>query len=73
MKIERVQIMLTEEELAALDEWLLARRLPSRPAAVRELLLRSLAAEGATRVNGQIKPKVWSITAKNKKTSSGTD
>jgi len=43
---ERLQIMLTEEELAALDNWRFAQRIPSRAAAVRELLKRGLAAEG---------------------------
>jgi len=43
---ERLQIMLTGEELAALDDWRFARRMPSRAAAVRELLKRGLEAEG---------------------------
>jgi len=43
---ERLQIMLMEEELSALDDWRFARRMPSRAAAVRELLKRGLAAEG---------------------------
>jgi len=43
---ERLQIMLTEEELAALDDWRFAFRMPSRAAAVRELLRRGLAGEG---------------------------
>jgi hypothetical protein len=43
---ERLQIMLTAEELALLDDWRFSRRMPSRAAAVRELLTRGLAAEG---------------------------
>ncbi len=43
---ERLQIMLTEEELRALDDWRFARRMPSRAAAVRELLRLGLAASG---------------------------
>jgi hypothetical protein len=43
---ERLQIMLTDEELKALDDWRFARRMPSRASAVRELLKRGLAAEG---------------------------
>ena len=43
---ERLQIMLTSEELAALDQWRFSRHMPSRAAAVRELLRRGLAAEG---------------------------
>lgn len=50
---ERLQIMLTPEELAALDDWRFSRRMPSRAAAVRELLRRGLAAEGfATALSG---------------------
>lgn len=43
---ERLQIMLTEEELKALDDWRFQARMPSRASAVRELLRRGLAAEG---------------------------
>jgi hypothetical protein len=43
---ERLQIMLTAEELSALDDWRFVRRMPSRAAAVRDLLRRGLAAEG---------------------------
>ena len=43
---ERLQIMLTLEELETLDSWRFARRMPSRASAVRELLKRGLAAEG---------------------------
>ncbi len=43
---ERLQIMLTLDELAALDNWRFSRRMPSRAASVRELLKRGLASEG---------------------------
>ncbi len=43
---ERLQIMLTAEELKALDNWRFAKRMPSRAAAIRELLKRGLTAEG---------------------------
>ena len=43
---ERLQIMLTTEELEVLDSWRFLRRMPSRAAAVRELLKRGLMAEG---------------------------
>jgi hypothetical protein len=46
MREQRLQIMLTEEELTAIDDWRFARRMPTRAAAVRELLKRGLAAEG---------------------------
>jgi antitoxin component HigA of HigAB toxin-antitoxin module len=43
---ERLQIMLTSEELEAVDNWRFKSRMPSRASAVRELLKRGLAAEG---------------------------
>jgi hypothetical protein len=43
---ERLQVMLTDEELKALDDWRFQARMPSRAAAIRELLKRGLAAEG---------------------------
>jgi hypothetical protein len=43
---ERLQIMLTPDEVEALDNWRFSRRMPSRASAVRELLKRGLAAEG---------------------------
>ncbi len=43
---ERLQIMLSGDELTALDNFRFKARMPSRAAAVRELLKRGLAAEG---------------------------
>lgn len=43
---QRLQIMLALEELEALDTWRFNARMPSRAAAIRELLRRGLAAEG---------------------------
>jgi hypothetical protein len=43
---ERLQIMLDEDELRALDDFRYQNRMPSRAAAVRELLRRGLAAIG---------------------------
>jgi hypothetical protein len=42
----RLQLLLSQEEMLALDDWRFSRRMPSRAAAVRELLRRALAAEG---------------------------
>ena len=41
----RLQIMLDDEELAAIDDWRFQRRMPSRAAAIRELLRRGLKAD----------------------------
>ncbi|MFC6488959.1 hypothetical protein [Nitratireductor sp. GCM10026969] len=43
---ERLQIMLSEEELRALEDFRFENRMPSRAAAVRELLRRGLSAGG---------------------------
>ena len=59
---ERLQIMLTEEELVALDDWRFARRMPSRAAAVRELLKRGLAAEGVVPNVGRTKSEDYGVT-----------
>lgn len=50
---ERLQIMLSPDELTVLDDFRFRVRMPSRAAAVRELLKRGLAAEGyALAANG---------------------
>ncbi len=43
---DKLQIMLSREELGAVDTWRFQRHMPSRAAAVRELLKRGLSAEG---------------------------
>jgi len=49
----RLQIMLDEQELAAIDEWRFAQHMPSRAAAIRELLKIGL----QTQTNGPVDPK----------------
>ena len=56
-RAERLQIMLTGAELAALDDWRFSRRMPSRASAVRELLKRGLSAEGFLLADGRTKSK----------------
>ena len=46
LRAERLQMMLSPEELIILDDFRFKRRMPSRAAAVRELLKRGLTAEG---------------------------
>ena len=62
---ERLQIMLTAEELDALDNWRFARRMPSRAAAIRELLKRGLAAEGFHQAIGGSKSEDFGVTGKS--------
>jgi metal-responsive CopG/Arc/MetJ family transcriptional regulator len=59
---ERLQIMLTEEELRALDEWRFSKHMPSRAAAIRELLKRGLAAEGFQFADFRNKSKEFGVT-----------
>jgi hypothetical protein len=59
---ERLQIMLTPEELEALDNWRFQKRMPSRAAAVRELLKRGLSAEGFELADGRSKSRDFGVT-----------
>jgi hypothetical protein len=61
---ERLQIMLTEDELQALDDWRFRRRMPSRAAAVRELLRLGLGSEGVQIEEARIKSKDYGVTSK---------
>jgi hypothetical protein len=58
---QRLQIMLTETELQLLDDWRFARRMPTRAAAVRELLRRGLAAEGFDTASRSVKSQEFGI------------
>ena len=62
---ERLQIMLTQEELEAVDNWRFSRRMPSRAAAVRELLKRGLAAEGFEVADGGSRSQDFGVTGKS--------
>lgn len=62
---ERLQIMLTKEELEALDSWRFNKRMPSRAAAVRELLKRGLAAEGFNLAESGSKSEDFGVTGKS--------
>lgn len=59
---ERLQIMLTEEELAALDDFRFKARMPSRASAVRELLKRGLAAEGFSLASAGRRSQDYGVT-----------
>ena len=71
---ERLQIMLTGEELQALDNWRFNKRMPSRAAAIRELLKRGLAAEGFATADSGSKSQDFGVTGQSSKNSrSDTD
>lgn len=58
---ERLQIMLSADELAAVENWRFEKRMPSRAAAVRELLRRGLAAEGFLTAQAGIKSQDFGV------------
>lgn len=58
---ERLQIMLSPEELRIVDTWRFGKRMPSRASAIRELLKRGLAAEGFLEADGGQRSKDFSV------------
>jgi hypothetical protein len=68
---ERLQIMLTGNELIALDDWRFKRRMPSRASAVRELLKRGLAAEGFAQSESGTQSKDYGVISTAKRRSRG--
>ena len=58
---ERLQIMLTHDELRIVDTWRFSKRMPSRAAAIRELLKRGMAAEGFSEIMDGQKSKDFSV------------
>jgi len=65
-RAERLQIMLNEDELAAVDEWRFTRRMPTRASAVRELLKRGLVADGFMLADKRVKSRDFGLLAKRK-------
>ena len=59
---ERLQIMLTGDELTILDSFRFKQRMPSRASAIRELLKRGLAAEGFTAAAFGTKSEDFGVT-----------
>ena len=60
---ERLQIMLFPDELSALDDFRFKSRMPSRAAAVRELLKRGLSAEGFLAATAGAKSTDYGVVA----------
>lgn len=58
---ERLQIMLSPEELALIDDFRFDKRMPSRAATVRELFRRGLAAEGFSIAPSSTKSKDFGV------------
>ena len=58
---ERLQIMLNPEELRVIDDFRFSKRMPSRAAALRELLKRGLAAEGFSLAAAGVKSAAYGV------------
>lgn len=67
----RLQIMLQPEELSAIEDWRFGKRMPSRAAAVRELLRRGLASEGFNLAEAGKRSSAYGVTAGSKRKTSG--
>jgi hypothetical protein len=64
---ERLQLMLTPDELMILDTFRFGARMPSRASAMRELLKRGLAAEGFDAAAFGAKSEDFGVVGKNPK------
>jgi hypothetical protein len=57
----RLQIMLTDQEIAAVDTFRFEHRMPSRAAAIRELLRAGIAAAGVVIDNTGVKSSEYGV------------
>ena len=69
---ERLQMMLTCDELRVLDDFRFSRRMPSRAAAVRELMKRGLSAEGFGVAEAGTKSGDYGILERDGQSSGGS-
>ena len=60
-RTERLKVIVSSEEIAAIDEFRSRARMPSRAAAVRELLKRGLAAEGFATAKSRSRSKHYGV------------
>lgn len=60
-RVERLQIMLNTDELQALDDFRFENRMPSRAAAVRELLRRGLSSGGFLKATAGAKSQDFGV------------
>lgn len=61
---ERLQIMLSAEELTLIDNFRFAKRMPSRAATVRELFKRGLTSEGFVSAPAGARSKDFGVESK---------
>ncbi len=60
-RLTRMQVMLSEEEMAVVDNFRFEKHMPSRAAAVREILRRGLAAVGFSRAEAGASSKEFGV------------
>lgn len=60
-RLTRLQVMLTTDELAALDNFRFEKRMPSRASAIREILRRGLQADGFDTANAASPSKAFGV------------
>ncbi len=70
---ERLQVMLTPDEVKALDDFRFQTRMPSRAAAIRELLKRGLSAEGFDMANQTGRSGEYGVTGDSPGGMDGAD
>jgi len=70
---ERLQIMLSSEELQAVENWRFDKRMPSRAAAVRELLRRGLTADGFLEAGSGSKSSEFGVLKDASQSNGGND
>lgn len=70
---ERLQIMLSPAERKAIDDWRFSARMPSRAAAVRELLRRGLLAEGFEIADDSSRSNDFGVLGNQQGIASGDD
>jgi hypothetical protein len=70
---ERLQIMLSPQELEAVDNFRFEHRMPSRAAAVRELLRCGIAAVGTVLENAGVKSRDYGVLKAPKGLGAGRD
>ncbi|HTO63416.1 MAG TPA: hypothetical protein VMM15_19410 [Bradyrhizobium sp.] len=71
MRPERLQVMLSPEELAAVDDFRFKHRMPTRAAAVRELLKLGLAGNGIVGLAG-VKSSDYGVFSRGPESSRGS-
>ena len=72
MRGERLQVMLSPEELTAIDDFRFRHRMPTRAAAVRELLKLGLTVAAADGGRDEIQ-QLWRVQPRSGRAHAGSD